>query len=64
MSLEPEKEYIQLEEADNIAKVYKDLLSNDDLREDISSNARQRIFESHTYKHRAKELNSIIKQLV
>jgi spore maturation protein CgeB len=60
----PEKEYIQLDEADNIVEVYKELLENDDLREDISSNARQRIFKSHTYEHRAKELNSIIKQLV
>ncbi|MDD3492547.1 MAG: glycosyltransferase [Candidatus Thermoplasmatota archaeon] len=54
------KEYIQLKENDDAAEIYKDLLTDDECREEISTKARQKILKSHTYSKRAESLVEII----
>jgi len=60
----PSKEYIQLNEEDNIEEIYKELLSNDEWRAEISHNAREKILKSHTYTNRMQELNRIIGSII
>ncbi len=60
---EPGKEYIQLEEGDDIEDIYRELLYDSERRKDIAKKARKKILQSHTYKKRIKLLENIIKQI-
>lgn len=59
---EPGKEYIQVEENDDIVESYYDLLQSTERRERIAKSARQKILKAHTYKDRAKELERLAKK--
>lgn len=58
---EPGKEYIQINEGDDIERIYRELLSNEEWRDEIAKNARKRILEDHTYDDRANQLENYIK---
>jgi len=59
---EPGEEYVQVDEEDDIAEVYSDLLSDDEWRKEIAKNARRRILEDHTYENRAQQLVDYIRK--
>ena len=61
---EPEKELIVVHSAEEAIERYRFLLGNDRERIAIGAAARQRVLKQHTFRHRAQELLSIIKEYI
>ena len=61
---EPEKELIVAHSAEEAIERYRFLLGNDRERIAIGAAARQRVLKQHTFRHRAQELLSIIKEYI
>jgi len=57
---EPGKDYIQVDEEEDIVQIYRDLLSNENWRSEIAKNAREKILKDHSYEIRAKQLDNIL----
>jgi glycosyltransferase involved in cell wall biosynthesis len=55
-----EKEMYILSEDEEISDIYSWLLDDDNLRNEMGINARKRVINEHTYKHRAAELTKIM----
>ncbi len=60
--LEPDKEVIIVNSADEALERYQFLLRNDRARQQIGAAARERVLKQHSFRHRAQELVDIIRQ--
>ena len=61
--LEPGTEVIYYQDEVEIGQLVKHYLSNDKERKKVSTRARKRILDQHTYDHRIKELCSVMKRV-
>lgn len=57
------KEIIMISNESEIISLYQNLLNNDGLRDELGTNARERIIKEHTFGHRARELMNIVHAL-
>jgi hypothetical protein len=60
---EPGKEILEVKGEQEAIEVYKWLLSHDDMREKMGENARKKLRQKHTYKHRAVEFLEIVQDI-
>lgn len=61
---EPGKEIVMPRNEDEVLEIYNWLLESHEERARIGKSARERLLKEHTYRHRARQLISIIKSLV
>lgn len=57
------KELLVVESEEEVTETYRWLLDDEKEREEFGRRARKRILEEHTFRHRAKELINILKEL-
>jgi glycosyltransferase involved in cell wall biosynthesis len=57
------EELLVVNSEDEAIEAYKQLLNNDNRREEFGNKARKRVLNEHTFNHRAKELVEIIEKL-
>lgn len=60
---EPGKEILEVNNEREASEVYERLLSDDELRTKMGINARRKLCEKHTYKHRADDFLSITQKI-
>jgi hypothetical protein len=56
----PGRELVLVDQDSNIREIYQWLLASDKERERIGNNARQKIIDNHTYRHRAREVVEVL----
>ncbi len=61
---EPGRELFIVQEAGEIVDLYQWLLKNEAERRRVGKRARERVLKEHTYQHRAKQLVSMIQELI
>lgn len=61
--LKPKEEIIIVNDSSEAIETYKWLLSDDEERKRIATNARRRVLKDHTFQNRAKELLDLARQL-
>jgi glycosyltransferase involved in cell wall biosynthesis len=60
---EPKTEMLTINSAEEAIETYRWLLDNDTEREKIGAAARERVLKEHTYRHRARQLKTMITEL-
>jgi len=60
----PSKEIFEVSDEKEAIELYQWLISSEEVRHKIGSNARQKVLQKHTYKHRANELLRIIQKTI
>lgn len=61
---EPGKEMFMVKDSDEAVEVYKKLLRDDALRASVASAAYRRVWSQHTYLHRARQLVTLINDVI
>lgn len=60
---EPGKEMFLLSEPDEVTELYPWLWRNEKERQEVGQRARERVLKEHTYRHRARQLKEMIREL-